>query len=743
MPSRSTELAAGFRSRVGLLVALVLAAPTGSPSRADVGPPAHLRISEHEPGSIVTQWRVPRILPPRAVPVPELPDTCEPVGRYSVDEQAGAWLFSQDWRCDSGLAGEIVGLRFPFAEMALTTVVRVELLSGDRFANVLTPGGAPWRLPQGTATPDRLREAADAVLLGLGHAFGSWVHLGFVLAAGLLGGVHRSVRVVTAFSLGQLVGLGAGLLFPGFEIVPAEIVVAVTAALLAREALRAAEQRRRLIVVTAAGGAVHGLAVGALAAGGLGENAAGTLAQLLTLLGMDAAHLVGATVVSLMAAAVTPERRSVPIGRGLAYISGSAGIALALGLALGGEATNPRAAPPGLPSLGQQTTGSAGTAPGSRRLAAAVPDAPIQSFLVVEPFEVRQEVMLRLGGLAATLGLAPDSVVQVPEQAELSRRLTAFVLDATTLQVDGETLPGNPRRADFMTVDATGALPRSTPVPERVADSFVGVVIAYPTSGMPGEASLSWDPLPGATGVIPTTAIDPETVVTATLTPAEPTLIWKNALIEDPIPEISAVAVEPRRLPVPLLSLPLLAAGVVLLILGLSRRRFEAAAATARVILALAIAVGPVARTTLALPASTSGVPSERQARRILAGLLPNIYRAMEFGDEPLIYDRLAISVTGDALTEIYLQQRRTLEMEERGGAQARVEAVEILDATEVARQGDGFGVRATWTAAGMVTHFGHRHFRQNRYDANIAITPADGTWKIREVEILEQERLK
>jgi len=42
-----------------------------------------------------------------------------------------------------------------------------------------------------------------------------------------------------------------------------------------------------------------------------------------------------------------------------------------------------------------------------------------------------------------------------------------------------------------------------------------------------------------------------------------------------------------------------------------------------------------------------------------------------------------------------------------------------------------------------MVTHFGHRHFRQNRYDARLAIVPVEGTWKIRSIEILEQDRLK
>jgi hypothetical protein len=148
---------------------------------------------------------------------------------------------------------------------------------------------------------------------------------------------------------------------------------------------------------------------------------------------------------------------------------------------------------------------------------------------------------------------------------------------------------------------------------------------------MPREVSLTWDPFPIATTALPATMIDPESVEAVTLSVAEPGLTWENVLVEDPIPTVAAVAVEPLRIPVPLLSLPLLAAAVMVMILGFRRRRGEAAIATTRVVLALALVVGPLARTTMALPASASGAPSERQARRILAGLLPNIYRAMEW----------------------------------------------------------------------------------------------------------------
>ena len=728
---------------IHLALGLSLTALAPLPSGADVGPPAHLRISEREPGLYVTQWRVPKVLPPRAVPVPDLPETCEPVGNYFVEDQARAWLLSQDWRCDAGLAGEAVGMRFPFADLALTTVIRVSLLSGDRFAHVLTPGEGPWRLPKGTAPPDRLRDVSRAVGLGAAHVFGSWAHLPFMLAVGLLGGVRRSIRVVTAFTLGQVLGALAAVPTAGLGVAPAEIAIGLTAALLAREAFRADHRRRRLVALGAAGGVMHGLAIGTLLADGLGASTSGIVMQLLTLLGMDAGHLLGAASVAVLSALATPDRVGAAARRGLAYASGAAGIALALALALGGGAAEPVAAELGVATPEQQAAGRGTTGSASRRLAPAAPDAPVQTYLVIEPFEVRHEAMLRLGGLAETLGLNPRSVVGVSDQAALVERLTAWVLDGVTLRVDGVELPGIARRVDFMTVDATGALPRTTPVPESVSEAVVGVVVAYPTEGMPREVSLTWEPFPTATKELPATMIDPESVEAVTLSVDEPALTWEYALAEDPVPTVAAVAVEPVRLPVPLLSLPLLAGAVIVLILGFRRRRAEASMATTRVILALALVVGPFARTTMALPASASGAPSERQARRILAGVLPNIYRAMEFRDERLIYDRLAVSVTGETLTEIYLEQRRTLELEERGGAQARVETVEILDAREIERQETGFRVRSTWTVGGMVTHFGHRHFRQNRYDARIAIVPVDGTWKIRSVEILEQDRLR
>jgi hypothetical protein len=293
-----------------------------------------------------------------------------------------------------------------------------------------------------------------------------------------------------------------------------------------------------------------------------------------------------------------------------------------------------------------------------------------------------------------------------------------------------------------MTVDSTGALPRTNPVPEPIREAVVGVVLNYPTTGMPRRISLRWKQLPAAISVVPTTVIDPENVTVQMVSAEEPSISWENSLVEDPIPTITEVEVEPVKLPVPWLSLPLLAMAAMLVFFGM-RGRTTFYYAVARITLALAVLAGPIAQTAIALPGSAGQTPSQRQARRILSGLLPNIYRAIEFRDEATIYDRLAISITGETLTEVYLGQRRVLEVEERGGAQARVETVEVLEADGIQSRDSGFGVRSLWSVSGMVTHFGHRHFRQNRYNARIEVVPVAGTWKIRSIEVLEQERVK
>ena len=108
------------------------------------------------------------------------------------------------------------------------------------------------------------------------------------------------------------------------------------------------------------------------------------------------------------------------------------------------------------------------------------------------------------------------------------------------------------------------------------------------------------------------------------------------------------------------------------------------------------------------------------------------------------MYDTFAISVSGELLTEIYLQNRTSFEVQQAGGAQATVTAVEVLgvEVQDSPQSPRGLNLKAHWTAAGTVSHWGHVHTRQNRYRAEVLVEPIEGAWKITGLELLEEERI-
>ncbi len=731
---------------VGLLALGVALAAT--PARADDVRPVQVHIREREPDNFLVQWLVPKLLPIQAMPSPAMPAHCRPEGERVVLDRPGAWLNRQAYRCSGGLYGHALSISYPISNPGLTTVLRLDLLSGERFAHALSPTEDSWRVPEEDvgAFESWLRGARSAVVVGWSHIVGHWVHVAFLLALILLGGAAGSIRLITAFAAGQVVAVAVTIVLGRqFDSTIAELCVAIAVVLLAREALRPAPERRRVTGLAAGAGLFHGLALAGLftAATGFGE-AAPWWSLLVLVLGMDAALLVLAAVVEGVERLVSRRWATDRLRRALTYVVGATAVTAVLTLAFNEPAASTTAAAPSARLPGMAATSSMG-AQASRRLAPQAPSSPIQSYLAVEPFEVRHEVLLRVQDLADEVGARPaGSYLEIAAQEGVARRVAEYVTAHSILEIDGEIASGIVDRVSFMAVDAQGVLPRQTPVRESLEEAFVGVTVVYLTSGVPDEVTLSWDMPAEGRQPIPATVIDPESSRSRTLTAEQRTLRWENELLEDPVPTVTAVAVEPRRLPVPLLSLPLLALAVILAASGARGRRRTTSLAAMRVALALALAVATFAQVAIALPASVARATSADQARRILASVLPNVYRAFEFRDEGMAYDRLAVAVTGETLTEVYLEHRRSLELEERGGARARVDAVEVQDVRNVRpREDGGFDAEASWTVGGSVTHFGHRHFRQNRYDTRVALVPVDGNWKIRSIEILEQERVR
>jgi hypothetical protein len=716
---------------------------------ADAVPPVRLQVKEVAQDSYEVQWSVPKVISPRAMPSPRLPEQCRPDGARTFLDQPSAWLTRQLFRCPDGLPGQTVGIYFPEFNAGMGTVIRVELLTGERYAHMLNPGETSWQIPERPVSglTRAFETASDAVRGGVIHFFTAWTHLAFLVVLCLLGGLEGRVRLATVFLVAQGAAVFLHSLFGlRIDLPLAEIGLALATVLLAREALRLTDDRRQLSGLVAAAGVVHGLGLPGLAAQ-QGEAEPGLAFLLLLVLGMDAALLLSAAVLWLLARLLPQRASHTRAASVLTYLAGGLAAAASLGALAAGPAASPQGTDVELPSLVSSFDASAAAG----RLVSSVPDVPLQSFVAIEAFEVRLEVLVRPKLVAPRLGLSGESEIPVEAQDEVKLRAEELVVEQVGLRIDGDTVEPDTRQVDFLTFDAQGALPRPTPVAEPFEEAWIGVSAVYFTEAPAEEVTLDWQSF-DVTPEVPATVTDPEMTRSVTLSEREPVLSWQNQLSESLVPTVEAISVEPNRVPIPIGSLLLVALALVTLVVAV-RGRVEASGtgpsltpslAPARVLLAAAILLAPFGQVALALPTSMSRAPSEGQAKRILAGLLGNMYRAFEFREESVVYDRLALSVTGDTLAQIYLDHRRTLEMEERGGARARVEAIEVLEVGDVEPAGDGgFHCDASWTIAGTVTHFGHRHFRQNRYHARATVIAEDGHWRIQSIEVLDEERVR
>jgi hypothetical protein len=138
-----------------------------------------------------------------------------------------------------------------------------------------------------------------------------------------------------------------------------------------------------------------------------------------------------------------------------------------------------------------------------------------------------------------------------------------------------------------------------------------------------------------------------------------------------------------------------------------------------------------------------AGEVSQEETEALLAALLHNVYRAFDWRDESAIYDRLELSIGGDLLSDVYLQTRRTMELEGQGGARVKVDTVEVLEAErgETTENG-GFVCRCRWNVSGSVGHWGHIHRRTNQYDADFTVEPVHDAWKIVGMELRDETRI-
>jgi hypothetical protein len=372
------------------------------------------------------------------------------------------------------------------------------------------------------------------------------------------------------------------------------------------------------------------------------------------------------------------------------------------------------------------------------------------TFLYIEPYEVRFEMLIRLKALASWMSLEVQNPLHIDaaEQARLREQIGQFFLQYKQVQIDGAPSRSILDRVEFVRATPQGIQPLGAAERLTFHTALVGVILAYITPGLPREVTVDWTFFNDQITSVPSTIIDPVGQLPYDVTPAQPTLRWTNLLANynyqaTSIEAIAAQAAEQLDIPV----LSILVGLAAILLFGVGRYLGLIGVyriATVAVILVIAVAVWPFGRLSVRHPLAAPYTLPEVEAILILQGLLQNTYRAFDFRAENDIYDKLAVSVTGDLITDIYLQNRKRLEMAEQGGARARVEDVQLLDATQSGSPGQRqrLTFKCTWRITGTVNHWGHTHQRRNQYEAMITIQPIEQTWKMVALDLLDERRL-
>jgi hypothetical protein len=372
--------------------------------------------------------------------------------------------------------------------------------------------------------------------------------------------------------------------------------------------------------------------------------------------------------------------------------------------------------------------------------------SPVSAYLYVEPFEVRKEIVVRPRDLALwglDLGLEGREVIPAGEQEEIKRRVAEFLSDRNPVTIDGQPTEGFLDRIHFIyrNLRTSGVVEPARDLP--TVSATLGVIWVYPTDGLPDEVEMKWELFSNRIDRIPGAATDEAGSLPYFLSPDDDVLRWENFLTNPTIPGLMPVMDPPARSRWPALA----AAAVALAALILLGRRYGRGLMSGARPPSRAVAVAVLAVVVLggAIPLGLrAGRLSERQTDTILAGLLLNVYKAFDYREEEVIYDAIARSASGDLLTDLYLQTRRSLELANQGGARAKVSSVEVIDAAnEPLRDGQGFSTHATWNVSGSVGHWGHVHQRTNQYEAEITVRVIEDAWRITALEVLNEERLQ
>ena len=378
----------------------------------------------------------------------------------------------------------------------------------------------------------------------------------------------------------------------------------------------------------------------------------------------------------------------------------------------------------------------------------------VYSFLYITRREVRHEILIPLGTLARIFEIprADPDFLTIAEQETARALIEQYYAEGNPIKIDGIDVAPIADRIDFYGLSLKDFAQRAEPRDVSMASGRVGIILAYPCKGEPNRVELTWTKFTSDIRKVETVVFTPgeSSKFEFSRFKEENTFTWLNPEQQDQ-QDLGPIAAD---LP-PQKFYPWLAAIIILGWLGMlafipacrARRSMALGSGIAALLPAMVICFS----TNLWLPIPWDKPPSisQSQQENVFKTLLSNVYRAFDYRDNEEVYDCLAQSVTGELLSDVYLEIRNGLEVQEQGGAVALVDDIEFLDVTpaldfmEHEASPPAYLVECRWNVSGTIEHWGHIHRRKNQYLGIFKVRPSEGDWRLVDLDLKQEERLE
>ena len=363
------------------------------------------------------------------------------------------------------------------------------------------------------------------------------------------------------------------------------------------------------------------------------------------------------------------------------------------------------------------------------------------SFLYVDPYEVRHEVLVRVKDLDhwMDMGYGIDDKILIADQQKLKDTVADFLKVHNIVTIDGRQLEPIVDRVHWVKWSLSGIQILEVPEDMDYSTAVIGVIFAYPHDSIAQEVDINWDLFNDRITQVPNVATDPAGPMPYTLQPDDNILVWKNYLKKYKLPTISEAGIAPLKVSMlKIFGILLLAAGLLIYF----RNKKKTIGLIVILIAAIIFISGFKFNHKVDIPFLKQTTFSKPEASQLVSQLLKNTYRAFDFREESDIYDKLAVSNDGELLTEVYIQTKKGMVLENQGGLQVKIKDLEVIEVDEIESEKEGLSYKAQWIVSGDVGHWGHIHRRINQYSAILNIRNVDGVWKLFDIDIIEEIRL-